>query len=761
MGKKKGKKTHLDSMALHAKHSGTFPLPFPAASKHSATFPLPFPASMPYPKNDFLRDTAQHPYNNSFRRALETSYEGFCVDNPSVMKDEHQRVKTALLAMERAGFFRADVTQPFGLGTKCAKTYVTRCLVGEPGTTYKYLGLRMFSHSWRTNQANQQEALRTIFDLNRILTERTKEHLSDLNGKRAARNAEATRGRLGFDITLINLMESTVGLKDEPSLGQGKCSVSWHADSSLENFSNIAVYHLIDKEADADGRWSVGLRVAHNSEGPHASRRGTDISVETKTPPLTVSLPSGSTYYMLDDFNHHHQHAVIAEGKVPGRRFSSTHRLLRDSHNVKDIIARCKSACANFHKKGPKVWRSEQLLLTEMESEWLRQFFIQGQAHHNLLWKNNWQESMEELLKYWSRLEERTKHTIDWLQLGAEGRCGLDDSFAKVDGEALPRAERKLREKRKKVWEAIEELLGRGEENSESPRKTLYEPMALLLEERAVMRELWLAREHDGVFHDLSRDSRPMPLPVDFLVDGLARSVDRGQSPMPGSPKELRDMAAALLCWGTAYESGNTSDFPAWSKPPIAPKLTNKNCMPLDWDGWKDGVFGLEMQDPWAMYILTGEKKIETRAYSLPAALIGRKIIILQSRRGKAGVSALGDTVDLHFDLVEQVGWCEFDRVITYRDQAAFEADKELHMVESGSGYGWQAGLTEAIFGWVVGEYGTFEAEYREFNDKAIRRHRSLFELQDNTEGSKRKAVESTSQLPEQRKRTKRRKKRS
>lgn len=757
MGKNKGKQKHL---AVDAKSHN---------AKHSVTFPLPYPAALQYPKNDFLRD--RPPYIDSYRRALETSYEGFCVDDPSVMKDEHQRVKTALLTMESAGFFRADITQPFGLGTKCAKTYVTRCLVGEPGTTYKYLGLRMFSHSWR-NEAhlnafrsslpmNQQEALKTIFDLNRLLTQQTKKHLSDLNRKRAARNAEATRGRLGFDITLINRMESTVGLKDEPSLGQGKCSVSWHADSSLENFSNIAVYHLIDKEAGADGQWSVGLRVAHNSEGPQASRRGTDISVETETPPLAVSLPSGSTYYMLDDFNHHHQHAVIADGKVPGRRFSSTHRLLRDSHNVQDIIARCKSACAAFHKKGPKVWRSEQLLLTEMESEWLRQFFIQGQANHDLLWKDNWQEPMEELLKYWSRLEERTKHTIDWLQHGAEGRCGLDDGFAKLNGQAPPRAERKLREKRKKAREGIEELLERCEQNSEGPRKVLYEPIALLLEERAVMRELWLAREHDGVFHDVSRDSRPMPLPVDFLVDGLARSVDRGQSPMPESPKELRNMAAALLCWGTAYESGTTSDFSAWSKPSIAPKSTNENCKTLDWDGWKSREFGLEMQEPWAMCMLTGGKKIETRAYSLPTALIGRKIIILQSRRGKPGVSALGDTVDLHADLVEQVGWCRFDRVVTYRDQASFEADKELHMVESGSGFGWQAGLTEAIFGWVVGEYGRFETEYRECNDKAIRRHRSLFELQDSGEGSKRKAVESTSRIPEQRKRTKRRKKRS
>ena len=354
-----------DALTALQKHSSKTP-----HSKQPVNFPLPFPTDLKYPKHSFLRN--EPPFENAFHQALQTSYEGFCVDEPNVMENEHSRVESALVTLERAGYFRVDVTQPFGLGTKCAKTYVTRCLLGEPGTTYKYLGLRMFSHSWNVPQSasssltQEQHALHTICDLNKALIRRTKHHVMELNKKRAARGAEAACGRLGFDVALINRMESTVGLKDEPAFGKGKCSVSWHADSSLEHFSNIAVYHLIDKEEDAQGSWVVGLRVAHNSEGPQASRRGTDITVETKTPPIAVSLPSGSTYYMLDDFNHHHQHAVIADGRAPGRRFSSTHRLLRDSHSVNHILGRCKAVCTQFHKKGPKVWRSEQLLLTEL-----------------------------------------------------------------------------------------------------------------------------------------------------------------------------------------------------------------------------------------------------------------------------------------------------------------------------------------------------------------------------------------------------------
>lgn len=745
-----------------------------AAAKHVVAFPLPFPPSLPYPKKAFLRDEA--PYTESFQHAIETSYEGFVVDAPNVMEEHHKAVDDALATMEAAGFFRVDVTQPFGLGTKCAKTYVTRCLVGEPGTTYKYLGLRMFSHSWQkpigtasSSSSSQttrvKHALETIGNLNTALTLRTQKHLSDLDMKRRARGSELTRGRAGFDVALINRMESPVGLKDEPSMGQGKCSVSWHADSSLEHFSNIAVYHLLDKEPNTDGKWSVGLRVAHNSEGPQASRRGTDISVVSDTPPLAVSLPSGCTYYMLDDFNHHHQHAVIAEGKIPGRRFSSTHRLLRDSHNVSHIIARCRSVCTHFHKRGPKVWRSEQLLLTEMESEWLRQFFIQGKAHHDILWTNNWDRPIEELLKFWSQLEERTKQTIDWLQFGAEGQCGLDQPSS--HGPAPPRSERKLREKRKKAREGIHDLITRGESstNSVSPRKDLYEPMAELLEERATMRELWLARQDDGVFHELSRDNRPMPLPVDFLQDGTREIVGRGQSPMPGSPKELRELAANLRKWGVAYESGDMRDLPASSSTPTSIETpvqvqlqSDDHCKPPDWNGWKTHAFGLEMQDPWARHVLSGAKSIETRSYDLPPALIGKKIAILQSRQGRDGVSAVNDTLDLSSGTVELVGWCIFDRVCPYRDQAAFNADEARHMVKRDSEYSWKAGSTEVIYGWMVSKYGSYNTTTRFTTGTAIRRMRSLFELQVGTDRSKRKTL-SITQAPGRRNRSKRRKK--
>ena len=133
--------------------------------------------------------------------------------------------------------------------------------------------------------------------------------------------------------------------------------------------------------------------MAHDSEGPGASRRVTNIetAVATDTPAIAVSLPSRSAYYLLDDFNHHHQHAVLVTDndskESAGVRYASTHRLLREGHNINFMLERCRTACSQFHRKGPKIWRSEQLLLSDIESEWIRQFYIQGQGHKDNLWK--------------------------------------------------------------------------------------------------------------------------------------------------------------------------------------------------------------------------------------------------------------------------------------------------------------------------------------------------------------------------------------
>ena len=702
-------------------------------ARNDNAFPLPFPDKVPFPKDSFLRESGD--YKKSFQRALKTSYEGFCVDKEDETKTRDKDVRKALAVLEQQGFFRTDVTQPFGLGTRCAKTYVTRCLLGDPGTTYKYLGLRMFSYPWKaavdTENRNKpkgatttEEALHIFFRLNENLTERTRHHLNQLNKVRKARGGPPTRGRAGFDITLINRMEYSSNLKMEPSTGEGRCAVSWHADSSLEHFSTIAVYHTVKPKTNH--HWSVGLRVAHNSEGPQASRRGTDIAVESATPPIAVSLPSASTYYLLDDFNHHHQHAVFTTSKESGLRFSSTHRLLRESHNVNHILGRCKNICANFHKKGPKLWRSEQLVLNELESEWIRQFYIQGQQHYCLLWKPYWEGPIEQLLKYWSQLEGRTRQTLDFLMYAAEGKCGADIP-AECNG-TPSRAARKLRERRKKATTALEEIVQRQESTE---LMNIYQSFADLLKERASMRELWALRESDRVFYDLKREGRPMEPPLDFGISPDKKSAPgRGVSPMPGTAEELRRLAGRLLAYGAAFASGDKSELPPQEKEKSEASKTDEKSNqhkkdPL-WEGWTLSKFGLELQEPWAGLLVDGKKTIETRAYALPEALLGKKVQILQSRKGCVGKSGLGNEVDIDGTSVAIIGWCKFSKVIKYTDQPAFEGDEQKHLVARSSGYGWKKNLTTVIYGWLVSDFervSTFPLR------KATRRYRSLFEL--------------------------------
>ncbi len=253
--KKKGRtetsSPSVSSSANKSRHQTSL-IPNNSSNKANVPLPLPFPHApdLPIPEKDFLRNV--EPYKRSFRTAIETSYEGFAVDMPSRVEKRgdqncffhHEKIEQALLIMDRMGLFRTDVTQPFGLGTKCAKTYVTRCLLGEEGTTYKYLGLRMFAHPWDTvskasddgDTIQLNESLNIISKLNKDLTERTKSHLTELEQTRSKRSFSSSplsqpcvKGRAKYDVALINRMTNAPDLKKEPTLGQGKCSVSWHA----------------------------------------------------------------------------------------------------------------------------------------------------------------------------------------------------------------------------------------------------------------------------------------------------------------------------------------------------------------------------------------------------------------------------------------------------------------------------------------------------------------------------------------------------
>lgn len=764
-----------------------------SAPTRTELLPLPFPSHLPRPDTGFLRevDCAE-----SFRVALETAYVGLVVDEAVVPNeaDIQQTLTTAL-----SPWFRTDVTQPFGLGTACAPTYVTRCLVGDVGTTYKYLGLRMFAHSpWPA----------TIDHLRSVLTDRVQYvHGPTLAAqRRQQRNLPQQRlsssGATRFDVCLINRMTFDPNWKTEALDPNYRTAVSWHADSSLEHYSTIAVYQTIVPSPttaphhhhtnNSNNEWWIGLRVTPHAEGPacHSLRRSgapettlvlPDETTTTATAPMVaLALPTNAAYYMLDDFNHHHQHTVLATtsttnnnnnkrsskkktkenhsrtttnnnnnndggggvSSLPSVRYSLTFRLLRDSHNVSHMLERCQRTVSHFHKKGTKLYRSEQLTLTALESEWLRQFYIQGAQHRASLW-SRWSDPLQHLWQYWNQLEQRTYHTVTLLRWAAEGRCLRPSDAAG----AASRAERKLRDKRKKAAATLRDVLDRelsspsnnsnNKNNNSEGSILMYESMAGLLEERAVMRELWGKREKDHVFRDMSAEYRPLPLPCRFgvvgpVVDEKSSSAcqsEQGVSPMPGTPEELRTLAMDLRALGRAYVSGESDHLPNLFEPARMVGTTDELSKAVDWIGWTEYDFGLEMQCPWARSLLDGHKTIETRAYNLPPALLGKKIAILETPQGQAGVSDMGDSINFDTGESKIIGWCRFSGVRLYSNSQAFARDEKAHLVQPSSGFGWKEGATKLIYGWVVSERGGVDDGDALRYKSATRRLRSLYQL--------------------------------
>ena len=167
----------------------------------------------------------------------------------------------------------------------------------------------------------------------------------------------------------------------------------------------------------------------------------------------------------------------------------------------------------------------------------------------------------------------------------------------------------------------------------------------------------------------------------------------------------------------------------------------------MDWDGWSQNAFGLEMQCPWSSSLLEGRKTIETRAYSLPEALLGRVVWIIETLTGTDGVSgivgnhchftnddkekAIRSSLSSSSDMVgpRVVGWCIFSSVKQYSSRCDFEQDEKYHLVPSQSKYGWNEGETKKLYGWIVSEYGLWSPRDDGRFQSGIRRFRSLFQL--------------------------------
>lgn len=106
-------------------------------------------------------------------------------------------------------------------------------------------------------------------------------------------------------------------------------------------------------------------------------------------------------------------------------------------------------------------------------------------------------------------------------------------------------------------------------------------------------------------------------------------------------------------------------------------------------------VTGLNIREPYASLIATGQKRIETRTYRFPDRLIGEKLAIVATGVGHAKIIGSMVVVDC----------------FPYRDEDHFRSEFKHHLVSRGSQFDWRDGRPK--YGWVVTDQTLFR-EYIE-----------------------------------------------
>ena len=250
-------------------------------------------------------------------------------------------------------------------------TKVTRTLVGDAGSSYKYLGLRIFSHPWNADASldeNFEKTFGILPDDEKVYSKSVQDGFALVksldSALRKVNEGDGMDDR--YTLTLMNLMppppfsfSSPGGPAGGKKSKAGKAealSVSWHTDSNLKDLSTIGVYWSIPSPPlPSTPPWSVALRPV-----PRLNAVG--------IPGIAISMGESGAYFMKGSMNLRFEHAVFRPcpgvgTTAAGERFSSTHRVVKKGGRLCDI---CEGV-------GGGGWRK----LVEVEFEWVRQFYIQ------------------------------------------------------------------------------------------------------------------------------------------------------------------------------------------------------------------------------------------------------------------------------------------------------------------------------------------------------------------------------------------------
>ena len=152
------------------------------------------------------------PGHTEYEACLRRCYRGFVHEPAPLPAALQQRVQAALAHLSAEGYFHHDVVLGSTKGgTAPVPTIVRRILVGEPGITYKYLGLRIFAHPWRPGGdvgggggdegggGGCLEGAAVVGELNA--------HLQKETARLLAAQQQQQTGSCTFNLTLINLLE--------------------------------------------------------------------------------------------------------------------------------------------------------------------------------------------------------------------------------------------------------------------------------------------------------------------------------------------------------------------------------------------------------------------------------------------------------------------------------------------------------------------------------------------------------------------------
>ena len=319
-----------------------------------------------------------------------------------IPNDFHLRATEAFEKLRHAHYYQYDIVMAGG--KILSRTFVRRTLVGDPGITYKYLGLRLFAHPWSGRDATP--LCRNIYGINQYMIRQTEIEMKKQN---------ITQGSCQYNLTLINFMEPTTEVEFKEDSKLGKVAVSWHADSSLEPTSSIGVYQCLPSQNathPSASKWDWKIALRRNPDTNSKDHASNNV--------LVVPTNANEMYFLLGDFNDRNQHMVLAGNSSKGR-ISSTHRVaVTESDTYGYIYRRAKHAKKHFkiqlRLSSVKEWNREEILEcmrihTEVECQWIRQYWIQGAEHDAM--RPWWQAPMRELEDIWKVLESCTFKLVE------------------------------------------------------------------------------------------------------------------------------------------------------------------------------------------------------------------------------------------------------------------------------------------------------------------------------------------------------------